>query len=103
MPQARRDPHSKAGNNNPALAQEIERLHECLGPRGLVVITIGDTSHYVSESVATHIAELEVERDDIREKTIEECAQAADDAAGLDNTGSAALAAEFIRALAKEE
>ena len=40
------------------LREENARLKERLGPRGLVVVKIGGTGHYVSEVVATYIARL---------------------------------------------
>lgn len=37
---------------------EIKRLRERLGPRGLEVVMIGDTGHYVSKDVKKEIESL---------------------------------------------
>lgn len=37
------------------LRVEVERLRERLGPRGLEVVMIGDTGHYVNEAIKTEI------------------------------------------------
>lgn len=34
---------------------EVERLRERLGPRGLEVVMIGDTGHYVNETIKAEI------------------------------------------------
>lgn len=51
-------------------AEEIRRLRERLGPRGIEVVMIDDTGHYVNEKVKAEIERLREENRHFREATV---------------------------------